>query len=140
VPASTRRRDVSAPLFVGVYRFFLTVRPRRPMVRHSVLSAAVVGKADRNSTSVASGVAVINAMSRCSWSALSVRRRNFVCCRGAVSPVSRRRCFNRSTHARLTEYFEATSLDAIPPSESPNTRVRKSIEYAAIAPPAGEVP
>ena len=35
--------------------FFLTVKPKRSIVRHSVLRAAVVGNASRNSVNVASG-------------------------------------------------------------------------------------
>src|SRR5262245_14487208 len=62
------------------------------------------------------------------------------CFCGVNSPVSRRRCLIRSTQARLTAYFAATSLDGRPASESRSTRVRKSIEYGAMASPAAEVP
>jgi len=56
--------------------------------------------------------------------------------RGAIEPVSRRRCTKRCTHARLTSYFAATASASIPASHARNTRFRKSIEYAVIAPPA----
>ena len=120
-------------------RVFLTVRPRRSIVRQSVLNAALVGSCSRSSASVRSGRAVMRNTKRCSCSSLNVRRRNFVCFRGMTSPVSRRRCFTRSTHARLRAYFAATSLEDRPASQSRSTRVRKSIEYGAMAPPA-EVP
>ena len=51
-----------------------------------MLNAADVGRASRNSASVASGRAAISAASRASWSA-KTRRRNFVCIRGAIEPV-----------------------------------------------------
>jgi hypothetical protein len=63
------------------------------------------GTGSRNSAGVASGYAAIDPTSRYSWWGSNARRRNLVCFRGAISPVSRRRCFTRSTHARLTEYF-----------------------------------
>jgi hypothetical protein len=50
------RGDVRATLFVGVY-VFLTVNPQAAIVRDSVLSAAVMGNASRNSANVASGPA-----------------------------------------------------------------------------------
>jgi hypothetical protein len=42
--------------------------------------------------------------------------------------VPRRRCFNRSTQARLTSYFSATATEVIPASLSRKTRSRRSIE------------
>ena len=45
--------------------------------------------------------AVTNAFSRSAWPS-NTRRRNVVCLRGAIEPVSRRRCLSASTHARLT--------------------------------------
>jgi hypothetical protein len=53
LPPPTCRGDVRPALFVGVYGF-LTVRPRRSIVRQRVLRAARVGKACCNSASVAS--------------------------------------------------------------------------------------
>src|SRR5436190_8121847 len=110
------------------------------MARHSVLNAADVGSASRTSASVASGWAVISAARRRSSASANARRRNLVCCRGASDPVSRRRWISRCTHARLTSYFAATLSAAIPVSHARATRCRKSIEYAAMAPPATEVP
>ena len=65
------------------------------MVRQRVLNAARIGSACCNSANVASGVAVINATSRTSSSLERARLRNVVCFRGAMDPVSRRRCTNR---------------------------------------------
>jgi hypothetical protein len=107
LPPAARGGHIRAPLFVGVYGF-LTVNPKRPIVRHSVLSAAVVGSAVCNSTSVASGRAVIRAIRRSSCWGDKLRLRNFVCLRGSIEPVSRRRCTKRWTHARLTSYLAAT--------------------------------
>jgi hypothetical protein len=73
-----------------VYGFFLTVNPKRSISSHRVLSAAVVGRASRNSANVASGGAAINAASRASCPA-KTRDRNFVCFRGTIDPLSRRR-------------------------------------------------
>ena len=105
------------PRQAGVVRrrvpFFLTVNPNRPMARQSVLSAAVVGSASRNSASVASGCAVISATRRCSWRSVSARRETWFA-GAARSPVSRRRCFNRSTHARLTCTWPRHSLASCP--------------------------
>jgi hypothetical protein len=53
--------------------------------------------------------------------------------RGAISPVSRRRCLSRRTQDALTRCFSATSAVLSPASQSANTRTRKSIEYAFIA-------
>lgn len=46
-----------------------------------------------------------------------------------MSPVSHCLRFNQRTHVRLTPYFSATDLVACC-SQSANTRLRKSIEYA----------
>ena len=90
--------------------FFLNRKPSRLIVRHSVGRLAGVRRASCNSASVRSGCSRIRAASSASWAwRISVRQR--VCLRGATSPVSRRRCFSRSTHARLTEYFSANSSD-----------------------------
>ena len=94
LPVAPRCRHVSASLFVGVHRFF-TVKPKRPIVRHSVVNAAVVGNASRNSANVASGRAVINAPTRASCCGDKTRPRNLVCFRGSIEPVSRRRCTKR---------------------------------------------
>jgi hypothetical protein len=126
-PLAARRRHVKAALFVGVY-LFLTVRFRRPRARQIVVRLAAVGTASRNSASVRSGWAVTKARKRFSWSVANARPRNFVCGRGPISPVSRRRCTSRCTDARLTRYFAATSSALMPASQSVNTRVRKSIE------------
>ena len=50
----------------------------------------------------------MTATNRSSWPA-SARDRDFVCCRGAIDPVSRRRCTNRWPHDRLTANVAATS-------------------------------
>jgi len=134
-PLAPRRRDIRPALLVGVYRFFLTVSPSRSIVRHSVLSAARVGSACCNSASVASGRAVIKLTSRTSSSPVKARPRNFVCFRGAIDPVSRRRCNTRYTQARLTSNRAATAAAGIPLSLARTTRVRRSNEYAAMAPP-----
>ncbi len=55
-------------------------------------------------------------------------------------PASRRRCFNRRTHDGLTENVAATSSAPAPASQAFNTRSRKSIEYARIAPPRFGMP
>ena len=133
-PLAPRRRDIRPALLVGLYRF-LTVSPSRSIVRHSVLSAARVGSACCNSASVASGRAVIKLTSRTSSSPVKARPRNFVCFRGAIDPVSRRRCNTRYTQARLTSNRAATAAAGIPLSLARTTRVRRSNEYAAMAPP-----
>jgi hypothetical protein len=69
---------------------FLIVNPKRSISSHRVLSAAVVGMASRSSANVASGCAAISAASRASCPA-NTRDRNFVCFRGTIDPVSRRR-------------------------------------------------
>jgi hypothetical protein len=68
----------------------LTVNPSRSISSQSVLSAADVRNDSRNSANVASGRALINAASVFSCPA-KTRDRNFVCFRGAIDPVSRRR-------------------------------------------------
>src|SRR5262245_52135221 len=79
-------------------------------------------------------------MRRACWAGPNTRERNFVCFRGAIDPVSRRRCTRRWTQARLTSYRAATLSASTPESHAFNTRLRRSIEYGAMAPPAGEVP
>jgi hypothetical protein len=128
-PSSAGRRDVIAPLFAGVYGF-LTVNPSRSSSAHSVLSAAVVGSWSRSSANVASGVAATSAFKRASCPA-NARRRKVVCFRGASDWVSRCRCANRWTHARLTPNVAATSSASPVVSQALNTRSRKSIEYGA---------
>lgn len=59
--------------------------------------------------------------------------RHFACRRGSISPVSRRHCTTRCTHARLTRYSAATTSAFMPSSQACNTRVRKSIEYRSHA-------
>ena len=112
--------------------FFLRRKPSFVTARQIVGRLADVGNACCNSTSVRSGCSRIRIASRGNCACRSgVRHR--VWRRGAISPVSRRRFFRRSTHARLTAYFSATSFDAMPASLSLSTRVRKSREYAAIS-------
>jgi hypothetical protein len=98
-----RGTDVDAICVVVRRRvpFFLRVRSSWFSARQMVANAADVRSASRNSANVASGCAVTNACSRSSWPS-KTRRRNFVCVRGAIEPVSRRRCLRASTHARLT--------------------------------------
>jgi hypothetical protein len=79
----------------------------------------------------------MRAVSRASWPA-KTRERNFVCFCGAIDPVSRRRCTNRWTHARLTANLAATSSASPLASHARTTRSRKSIEYGAIATSTGE--
>jgi len=95
-----------------------------------VLSAAVVGNASRSSANVASGFAFTSACRRASWPAKR-RDRNFVCVRGAIEPVSRCRCANQCTHARLTANVAATSSASPLASHAFSTRARKSLEYGA---------
>ena len=112
--------------------FFVRRKPSFVTARQIVGRLADVGTACCHSTSVRSGCSRIRIASRGNCACRSgVRHR--VWRRGAISPVSRRRCFRRSTHARLTAYFSATSFDAMPASLSLSTRVRKSREYAAIS-------
>ena len=92
---------------------------------------ADVPNACRNSANVRSGCSVIKAANR-GRSGVKIGVRHRVCVRGAIEPVSRRRCWSRWTQARLTEYFAATSSARMPASQSRMTRVRKSIEYGAI--------
>jgi hypothetical protein len=95
-----------------------------------VLSAAVVGSASRISAKVASGRALTVLFSRSSCPA-KTRVRNLVCLRGASDPVSRCRCANRWTDARLTPNVAATSSASPLVSQALNTRSRKSMEYGA---------
>ncbi len=88
--------------------FFLNVTPSRSISSQSELSAAVVGRASRSSANVASGRARMRARSRSSLPA-KTRDRNFVGFRGAIDPVSRRRCAKRWTDARLTAKVAATA-------------------------------
>lgn len=96
--------------------------------RQTVVRPTATGSRARNSSSVAS---------ECS----RTRRRNNSACsanafftvfgrdeRAVVSPVSRRRCFNRRIHDSLTRYFVAAVRVVTPPSQSSNIRRRKSIE------------
>jgi hypothetical protein len=80
---------------------------------------------------VISGLAVISAARRCSCPA-NTRDRNFVCGRGAMDPVSRRRWTKRCTHARLTPNVAATSSASPLASHARATRFRRSIDYGAI--------
>ena len=93
-----------------------------------------MGKASRNSANVASGRPAISVAKCCSWP-LNTRERNFVCGRGASEPVSRWRCANRCTHARLTPNVAATSSASPLASNALNTRFRRSMEYGAIVTP-----
>src|SRR5439155_6831977 len=142
--AGSRATGAGRPPHQGVaarrrVRFFLTVTPNRSISNQSVLSAALVGSASRNSAKVASGRAVISAARRSSRPA-KTRDRNFVCLRGASEPVSRRRWISRCTQARLTSYFAAIASASGWASQALATRFRKSIEYGAIGPPATGVP
>ena len=114
--------------------FVLNRKPSRLIVRHSVGRLAGVRRASWNSASVRSGRSRIRAASSVSW-AWRIRWRQRVCLRGATSPVSRRRCFSRSTHARLTEYFSASSSDGNPASASRSTRSRERPAAGAPARP-----
>ena len=104
---------------------------RPSMARQIVARLAVVPSACRSSANVRSDCSTINASNRGS-SGVKIGVRHRTWWRGAISPDSRRRCFNRFTHDRLTRYFSATASARIPASLSSSTRVRKSIEYAAI--------
>ena len=108
--------------------FFVRRKPSFVTARQIVGRLAAVGHACCHSTSVRSGCSRIRIASRGTCAC-----RSGVWRRGAISPVSRRRCFRRSTHARLTAYFSATSFDAMPASLSLSTRVRKSRAYAALS-------
>jgi hypothetical protein len=111
----------------------------RSIARQIVAKLADVPKACCNSANVRSGCSVIKLSNRGSSGAkIGVRHR--VCLRGAISPDSRRRCFNRFTQDRLTRYLSATASAVIPASLSSRTRVRKSIEYGAIGTSATGVP
>ena len=123
--------DGPSPRQAGVVRrrapFFLTVSCKRSIARQRVLNAAAVGRASRNSASVASGWAVMSAANRCSWASANARRRNLVCFRGASDPVSRRRWISRWTHARLTSYLAATPRRPDPhPTPAPHVAVNPS--------------
>ena len=84
--------------------FFLRRKPSFVTARQIVGRLADVGNACCNSTSVRSGCSRIRIASRGNCACRSgVRHR--VWRRGAISPVSPRRCFRRSTYARLTAYF-----------------------------------
>ncbi|MGX2038785.1 hypothetical protein ACWJKU_01445 [Methylocaldum sp. MU1018] len=52
---------------------------------------------------------------------------------GAISPVSRRRCFNRRAQDALPRCFRATSVVLGSSSLSASTRTLRTIEYAFIA-------
>ena len=101
------------------------------IARQIVVRLAGVPNACCNSANVRSDCSAINASN---WGKTGVKMgvRHRTWRRGAVSPDSRRRCFNRFTHDTLTRYFSATASARIPASLSSSTRVRKSIEYAAI--------
>ena len=107
------------------------VMAKRAIARQIVVRLAGVPSACRSSANVRSDWSAINASYRGrSGVKIGVRHRSWR--RGATSPDSRRRCFNRFTHDKLTRYFSATASARIPASLSSSTRVRKSIEYAAI--------
>src|SRR5665213_507818 len=93
---------------------FLTVRSRCLSARQIVANPADVGNASRHSASVASGCAVTKPFRRSSWPA-NTRRRNVVCVRGAMVPVSRQRCLSAFTHATLTWYRSANPETRSPP-------------------------
>ena len=103
--------------------FFLTVKPSRSS-RHSVLSAAVVGNASRNSASVASGCAVISATNgplprrstRRAKLGLLPRRRSRPSRDGAAPSDGPRRGSPRISPRRFRHH---------PASQSRNTRDRK---------------
>jgi hypothetical protein len=103
----------------------------RSIARQIVARLADVPNACCSSANVRSGCSVINVSKR-GRSGVKMGVRHRVCRRGAISPDSRRRCFTRRTHDALTRYFSATASAVIPTSLSCSTRVRKSIEYAAI--------
>ena len=97
--------------------FFFRRQPSFVTARQIVGRLADVGNACCHSTSVRSGCSRIRIASRGNCAGRrGVRHR--VWRRGAISPVSRRRGFRRSTHARLTAYVSATSFDAMPASLS----------------------
>ena len=107
------------------------VMAKPSIARQIVVKLAVVPRACCNSANVRSDCSAINASNRGS-SGIKMGVRHRIWRRGAISPDSRRRCFNRFTHDRLTRYFSATASARIPASLSSSTRVRTSIEYAAI--------
>ena len=71
------------------------------MARQIVARLAEVPNACCSSANVRSDCSVIKASNR-GRSGVKMGVRHRVCFRGAIAPVSRRRCFKASTQARLT--------------------------------------
>jgi len=123
-PVRAFLRDVRPVLLGGPQRFFLKVIRIASRAIQIADNEHATPKRSRNSVSVASGCFCTKAAKR----VRSIFGLRPPPTRGAISPVSRRRCLSDRTHVRLTPYFSATGLVGMPASQSANTRLRKSIE------------